>query len=138
MESAHAHTSLPESTEAQFWAHIILMHVRGASRRARPQVFGRVSKGMGIVRRMENTPTRDGDAPIKPVVIADSGEIADGEDDGYYDAFADPNDPHPDFPSDVPEGEDLHKLADAIRVLGNEQVDPKPLHPEPETLNPTP
>ena len=84
-------------------------------------VFGRVAKGMGIVRRMENTPTKSGDAPEQPVVIADCGELAEGEDDGFYDALADPNDPHPDFPSDVEAGSDLHQLADAIRVLGNEK-----------------
>jgi len=83
-------------------------------------VFGKVLKGMGIVRRMENTATKD-DAPIKPVVIADSGEISENADDGYYDVFADPSDPSPDFPSDAPEGSDLHKMADEIRLLGNEK-----------------
>jgi peptidyl-prolyl isomerase D len=84
-------------------------------------VFGKVSKGMSIVRRMEATPTHNGDVPVKPIVIADCGEIGEGEDDGFYDPLADPSDPLPDFPADLPEGSDLHKLADDIRELGNQQ-----------------
>ncbi|KAJ1475130.1 cyclophilin-like domain-containing protein, partial [Baffinella frigidus] len=38
-------------------------------------VFGKVSKGMGIVRRMERVPTEDGDKPVMAVTIRDSGEI---------------------------------------------------------------
>mmetsp|Transcript_39065 Transcript_39065/g.62938 ORF Transcript_39065/g.62938 Transcript_39065/m.62938 type:complete len:351 (+) Transcript_39065:39-1091(+) len=83
-------------------------------------VFGKVLKGMGIVRRMENTPTKD-DLPVQPVVIADCGEIAENAEDGYYDVFADPSDLTADFPSDAPEGSDLHKVADEIRALGNEK-----------------
>eukprot|EP00802_Teleaulax_amphioxeia_P022756 Tamp_23237.p1 GENE.Tamp_23237~~Tamp_23237.p1 ORF type:complete len:268 (+),score=80.75 Tamp_23237:134-937(+) len=84
-------------------------------------VFGKVSKGMSIVRRMESTPTQNGDCPVKPVVIADCGEIKEGEDDGFYDPLADPSDAHPDYPADLPENSDLHALAEEIRALGNGQ-----------------
>jgi hypothetical protein len=36
------------------------------------------------------------------IVIADCGEIGEGEDDGFYDPLADPSDPLPDFPADLP------------------------------------
>ncbi|KAF9394988.1 Peptidyl-prolyl cis-trans isomerase B [Podila verticillata] len=38
-------------------------------------VFGTVLEGMDVVNKIENTPTRAGDAPTVPVTIAASGEI---------------------------------------------------------------
>ncbi len=60
-------------------------------------VFGRLLKGKGTVRRMENTPTADQDKPVHPVTIVDCGEAsleeleksaaaaAEGEEDRYED-----------------------------------------------------
>jgi hypothetical protein len=62
-----------------------------------PQVL----KGMSIVRRMEHTETTTSDAPVRPVVIANCGELKDGEDDGFRDPYADPHDPTPDYPADA-------------------------------------
>jgi hypothetical protein len=47
-------------------------------------VFGRVVKGMELVREIENTPKGSGDRPAEPVIIADCGELldkAEGDDD---------------------------------------------------------
>ena len=38
-------------------------------------VFGRVVSGMEVVRKIEDLPTKPGDVPEQPVVIADCGEI---------------------------------------------------------------
>lgn len=38
-------------------------------------VFGKILEGFDVVRKIESTPTRPGDAPSQDVVIADSGEI---------------------------------------------------------------
>jgi len=82
-------------------------------------VFGKVVKGMNVVRRMERVKT-EGDRPVLPVEIRDCGEIAEGADDGFYDPLHDPNDPWADFPMDAPEGTDMHKAAGEIKGLGNE------------------
>ena len=37
--------------------------------------FGEVIKGMEVVRMIERTPTNSSDKPIRPVVIADCGEL---------------------------------------------------------------
>lgn len=44
-------------------------------------VFGKVLKGKGIVRLIENQPT-SADKPVKDVVIANCGELAENESDG--------------------------------------------------------
>ena len=36
-------------------------------------VFGKVLKGMSVVRKIESTPTHPGDKPKSKVVVADSG-----------------------------------------------------------------
>jgi len=38
-------------------------------------VFGKVVKGMDVVRKIENNPTSSGDRPVKEVLIADCGVI---------------------------------------------------------------
>lgn len=38
-------------------------------------MFGKVLEGFDVVRKIESTPTRPGDAPSQDVVISDSGEI---------------------------------------------------------------
>mmetsp|Transcript_22395 Transcript_22395/g.45273 ORF Transcript_22395/g.45273 Transcript_22395/m.45273 type:complete len:352 (-) Transcript_22395:239-1294(-) len=82
-------------------------------------VFGKVSKGMNIVRRMELVQT-ESDRPVVPVEITDCGELMEGEDDGFRDTLHDPADQYPDFPVDAPEGTDMHTAAASIKDLGNE------------------
>lgn len=38
-------------------------------------VFGKVTEGLDIVRKIEGSPTGPGDRPVSPVVIADCGEL---------------------------------------------------------------
>jgi peptidyl-prolyl isomerase D len=45
-------------------------------------VFGKVVKGMGVLRSIEHQPTNEQDCPLKEVLIEDCGEIAEGADDG--------------------------------------------------------
>jgi len=77
-------------------------------------VFGKVLKGQDIVRMMEGLPS-SGDKPNDDVVIADCGELVEGEDDGVV---VDPNDPYPMFPSDLTD-EQSKTSAEAIRGAGN-------------------
>ncbi|CAN6478588.1 unnamed protein product [Victoria cruziana] len=65
-------------------------------------VFGKVIKGMGVVRAIEHTPTGERDHPNVDVEIVDCGEILEGEDDGIANFFKD-GDMHPDWPADLDE-----------------------------------
>jgi len=74
-------------------------------------VFGEVLKGKSAVRYLERVETRSGDAPVEPVLIAKSGELAPGEDDGVPEVSAD-GDKYEDYPEDEsPEVEKDPKLA---------------------------
>lgn len=82
-------------------------------------VFGRVIKGQDVVRLMEATKTGESDKPVAPVVIADCGELKEGEDDGVV---VDSSDPYPLFPDDNEPALDTSALITAaaeIRALGN-------------------
>lgn len=82
-------------------------------------VFGKVLKGKSVVRRMEHTEKGAQDKPVKPVIIADCGELKEGEDDGVV---VDPNNPYAEFPEDNDTPLDTPGLiaaAAAIRGLGN-------------------
>jgi hypothetical protein len=59
-------------------------------------VFGKVLKGTSVVREIERTPKGDGDAPLSPVLIANCGELAEGEDDGV--GSPDTGDKYADWP----------------------------------------
>jgi peptidyl-prolyl isomerase D len=59
-------------------------------------VFGKVLKGVSVVREIERTPKGNGDAPLSPVIIADCGELAEGEDDGV--SSPDAGDKYADWP----------------------------------------
>lgn len=65
-------------------------------------VFGKVIKGMGVVRSIEHVATPDGDYPTLDVIIADCGEIPGGTDDGIANFFKD-GDMFPDWPADLDE-----------------------------------
>ncbi|KAG4379098.1 hypothetical protein GLYMA_17G177600v4 [Glycine max] len=87
-------------------------------------VFGKVLKGMGIVRSVEHVVTGENDRPTQDVVVVDCGEIAEGEDDGVVNFFKD-GDTYPDWPADLDVKPDelswWMSAVDAIKTLGNEQ-----------------
>jgi peptidyl-prolyl isomerase D len=84
-------------------------------------VFGRVLKGMRVVRELEHVDV-EGDKPKVECVVHDCDELAAGENDGVVPL--DPNDPYEDFPVDQG-GLDTfeHRLdaAEAIKAIGNER-----------------
>ncbi|KAG8368324.1 hypothetical protein BUALT_Bualt15G0033800 [Buddleja alternifolia] len=63
-------------------------------------VFGKVIKGMGVVRSMEHVTTGENDYPTVDVVVSDCGEILEGADDGIANFFKD-GDLYPDWPTDL-------------------------------------
>ncbi|CAD5165170.1 unnamed protein product [Musa acuminata subsp. malaccensis] len=63
-------------------------------------VFGKVLKGMGVVRSIEHTPVGDADCTTVDVVISDCGELPEGADDGVSNFFKD-GDLYPDWPNDL-------------------------------------
>ncbi|XP_043709213.1 peptidyl-prolyl cis-trans isomerase CYP40-like [Telopea speciosissima] len=85
-------------------------------------VFGKVIKGMGVVRSIEHVTTGDGDLPTVDVIVADCGEIPEGEDDGLCNFFKD-GDTYPDWPADLDEKH--HEIAwwikavDSAKIFGN-------------------
>eukprot|EP00736_Rhodelphis_marinus_P012471 Rmarinus@m.13127 len=83
-------------------------------------VFGRVLKGMGVVRELENTKTGENDKPVSPCAIHDCGVLADGEDDGV--SSGEDGDPFPDWPEDFDgelTDEKRVEVAKTVRELGN-------------------
>uniref|UniRef100_A0A0D9YYI1 peptidylprolyl isomerase n=3 Tax=Oryza TaxID=4527 RepID=A0A0D9YYI1_9ORYZ len=65
-------------------------------------VFGRVIKGMGVVRSMEHVSVGESDRPITDIVIVDCGELPEGASDGVVNFFSD-GDMYPDWPNDLEE-----------------------------------
>lgn len=65
-------------------------------------VFGKVIKGMGVVRSAEHVTIGENDLPAVDVVISDCGEIPEGADDGVANFFND-GDLYPDWPTDLDE-----------------------------------
>ncbi|KAL6635175.1 hypothetical protein ACP70R_027846 [Stipagrostis hirtigluma subsp. patula] len=65
-------------------------------------VFGRVIKGMGVVRAMEHVSVGEADCPTANIVIADCGELPEGASDGVTNFFKD-GDMYPDWPIDLDE-----------------------------------
>ncbi|XP_075653171.1 peptidyl-prolyl cis-trans isomerase CYP40-like [Castanea sativa] len=86
-------------------------------------VFGRVIKGMGVVRSAEHVTTEEGDIPSQNVVIVDCGEIPEGADDGISNFFKD-GDSYPDWPADLDTKPDeiswWMKAVEDIKSFGNE------------------
>lgn len=87
-------------------------------------IFGKVIKGMGVVRAMEHVDTQDGDCPTRDVIIMDCGEIPEGADDGTSNFFKD-GDIYPDWPTDLnTKPEEISwwmQAVDSIKSFGNEQ-----------------
>ncbi|KAF2075249.1 hypothetical protein CYY_003467 [Polysphondylium violaceum] len=84
-------------------------------------VFGRVIKGMSVVREIENTKTGENDKPVKDCTIVDCGELKEGEDDGI--APRPVNDIYEDFPADETKlnGDAQHlKAGEEIKNTGND------------------
>eukprot|EP00756_Hemistasia_phaeocysticola_P027091 Hpha_TRINITY_DN16099_c2_g14::TRINITY_DN16099_c2_g14_i1::g.119009::m.119009/K05864/PPID, CYPD; peptidyl-prolyl isomerase D len=84
-------------------------------------VFGKVVKGMSVVRRIENVGVGRFDRPEVEVKITASGDLANDEEDGVV---ADAQDPFEDFPQDCdPPLEDDRKVevGEMVRGLGNER-----------------
>jgi len=84
-------------------------------------VFGRVIKGMSVVREIENTKTGESDKPVKDCTIVDCGELKEGEDDGI--APRPVNDIYEDFPADETKlnGDEQHlKAGEEIKNTGND------------------
>lgn len=84
-------------------------------------VFGKVLKGKGVVRMIENQPT-SGDKPLEDVVIANCGELAEGEDDGV--PIPADGDKYEDFPEDENldelNNDQLLEIATQLKAIGND------------------
>jgi peptidyl-prolyl isomerase D len=84
-------------------------------------VFGKVIKGMGLIRKIESMKTTS-DRPDVPIVISDCGVLEDGQDDGVPTVVSEDGDKYPDFveESGLVKHDDLIKAAGEIRKLGND------------------
>ncbi|KAG7993740.1 hypothetical protein I3843_01G020000 [Carya illinoinensis] len=87
-------------------------------------VFGKVIKGMGVVKTIEHVTTGKGDYPTQEVIIMDCGEIPEGKDDGISNFFKD-GDAYADWPADLDAKPDeiswWMRAVDDIKSFGNEQ-----------------
>ncbi|KAA8531735.1 hypothetical protein F0562_006548 [Nyssa sinensis] len=87
-------------------------------------VFGKVIKGMGMMRLIEHANTGDSDYPTLDVIIVDCGEIPGGADDGISNFFKD-GDTYPDWLTDLDVKPDKFSwwtsAVDSIKAIGNEQ-----------------
>ncbi|RKO92499.1 putative peptidylprolyl isomerase D, partial [Blyttiomyces helicus] len=85
-------------------------------------VFGRVLKGMSVVRRIESLPTDKSDRPKSDIMIASCGELLPNEDDGIPPPTD--GDLYEDYPEDMGTGEqapaELLRIAGAVKTLGND------------------
>ncbi|KAI9023709.1 peptidyl-prolyl cis-trans isomerase D [Phycomyces nitens] len=83
-------------------------------------VFGKVLKGKGLVREMENLESKN-DKPLQDVIIEDCGEIPEGADDGV--PVPKDGDKFEEFPDDY-EGPkeliDLIEIAGTLKNIGND------------------
>ncbi|KAK8518816.1 hypothetical protein V6N12_012057 [Hibiscus sabdariffa] len=86
-------------------------------------VFGKVVKGMGVVRSIEHVTITEADRPTVQVTITDCGEIPDGADDGISNFFND-GDSYADWPADLDESPNELSwwitAVDSIKAFGNE------------------
>jgi len=87
-------------------------------------VFGKVTKGKSLVRRIQETQTDTRDSPLVPIIISDCGEIRPGEDEGEgVWGSEDPSDPYEDYPDLDDEEKSVEmvvQIAGKLKELGNE------------------
>ncbi|KAI8377485.1 peptidyl-prolyl cis-trans isomerase D [Radiomyces spectabilis] len=82
-------------------------------------VFGKVLKGKGLVRAIENQETSN-DKPLKDVIIDNCGEIPEGADDGVpAPADGDTFEEYPDDHEGPKEPIDLVEIAGKLKDIGN-------------------
>ncbi|ORE05064.1 peptidyl-prolyl cis-trans isomerase D [Rhizopus microsporus var. microsporus] len=82
-------------------------------------VFGKVLKGKGVVRTLENLETVS-DKPVKDAVIVNCGELAEGEDDGIPEnADGDNYEEYPDDYEGSKEPNDVLEIASKLKDIGN-------------------
>ncbi|XP_067042063.1 peptidyl-prolyl cis-trans isomerase D-like [Acropora muricata] len=89
-------------------------------------VFGKVLKGMSVVRELEKTPVyADDSKPVKPCVIYECGELQPGEDDGFSGIDDGTGDKLPEWPSDSElDFNNVEKVlmeVELLKSIGNEQ-----------------
>ncbi|KAL0579196.1 peptidyl-prolyl cis-trans isomerase cpr6 [Marasmius crinis-equi] len=86
-------------------------------------VFGEVIKGKSVVRKVENFPTAEGDAPTEPVVIEDCGVLPPDDPSITEQAVGPDGDPYEDYPDDddrdTQKPEIAYEIASTIREMGN-------------------
>eukprot|EP01133_Synstelium_polycarpum_P000395 gene395-464_t len=84
-------------------------------------VFGKVLKGMAVVRKIEHLNVVS-DKPTLDVVISNCGELAEGEDDGVAPKTSVDGDKWEDYPQDdnIEGGAEFLKVAEAIKNVGND------------------
>jgi len=86
-------------------------------------VFGKVLKGMGVVRELENVP-KSGENPSKECLIDDCGQIAEGEDDGIMMVDDGTGDLLPDSPEDSDIDFKQHSMVkeavEKVKAIGND------------------
>ncbi|NWU97443.1 PPID isomerase, partial [Upupa epops] len=84
-------------------------------------VFGQVLKGMGVVKMLENVEVK-GENPAKLCVIAECGELKEGDDWGILPQDGS-GDAHPDFPEDsdldLKDVDKIVAIAEDIKNIGN-------------------
>ncbi|GAA5886317.1 hypothetical protein JCM16303_003761 [Sporobolomyces ruberrimus] len=81
---------------------------------------GKVTHGRSLVRLMEDCPMK-GESPAEDIVIADCGQLAEGETGITQDEFADGHEEYPsDDEADVDNAETVYGIADEIKVKGTD------------------
>ncbi|KAG2493946.1 hypothetical protein HYH03_007876 [Edaphochlamys debaryana] len=114
----------PNTNGSQFFVTTVATpHLNG-----KHVVFGRVLKGMGVVREIEQTETGEQDKPVQDVVIAECGALSEAQQEAAAQAPAagSGGGAFPTYPedADVPEGETEAEFrlraGEAIRVEGND------------------
>lgn len=90
-------------------------------------VFGQVIKGMGVARILENVEVK-GEKPTKLCVIAECGELKEGDDWGIFPKDGS-GDNHPDFPEDADiDLKDVNKIlliTEDLKNIGNTFFNPR-------------
>ncbi|GAA5858858.1 hypothetical protein JCM5353_003144, partial [Sporobolomyces roseus] len=83
-------------------------------------VFGKVTHGRSIVRLMEEAPMA-GESPAEEILIADCGQLAEGDSGIVADEFADGHEDYPsDDESDVNNAEVVYGIANSVKEKGTE------------------